>query len=398
MTVGWHPVKNLTGVSSKTLVPFGLAAAGAVGTVVAGWSAWGWYTLLWAALLLGAAAWLTRDSGFSVASGGGDGGGGQGVIEHYLEGRQRFGDAVLPVWCRHIENSRVQMEEAVSDLATRFSNIVDKLDNAVHVSGAGQQGGRSMPEVFASSEQQLGSVVSSMKSAMSSKGAMLAQIRDLERFTRELRGMAEGVASIAAQTNLLALNAAIEAARAGPAGRGFAVVAQEVRQLSMRSAETGKEITNRVGLISSAILAASQAAETSSEAENKSMQSAEGMIDSVLAEFRQITDALVHSSELLTQESRGIQGEVGEALVQLQFQDRVSQVMAHVRENMESLPQLLRENHQQYRDSGELRAPDPEALLGELQKTYAMAEEHAVHSGAKLAAPAASDADEITFF
>ncbi|WP_229260168.1 methyl-accepting chemotaxis protein [Duganella aquatilis] len=381
-------------MNSKILAPFGLAIAGALGTIVAGWSAWGWYTLIWAALLLAAAAWLTRDTGFGVASAAGD----NSMIDQYLAGRERFGDAVLPVWCRHIENSRTQMEEAVSDLASRFSSIVDKLDNAVHVSSANNQNGSSMTEVFAHSETQLGSVVTSMKSAMSSKQAMLAQIKDLERFTRELRGMAEGVASIAAQTNLLALNAAIEAARAGPAGAGFAVVAQEVRMLSMRSAETGKEITNRVGLISSAILAASQAAEQSSESEDKSMQSAEGMIDSVLAEFRHITDALVQSSELLKQESIGIQGEVGQALVQLQFQDRVSQVMSHVRENMESLPALLRENRAQYEASGVLEAPDPDRLLHELQKTYAMAEEHAVHSGARLAAPAASEADEITFF
>jgi methyl-accepting chemotaxis protein len=387
-------VKNDTGLNSKILAPFGLAIAGALGTIAAGWSAWGWYTLIWAALLLAAAAWLTRDSGFGATNATGD----NSMIDHYLAGRERFGDAVLPVWCRHIENSRTQMEEAVSDLASRFSSIVDKLDNAVHVSSANNQNGSSMTEVFAHSETQLGSVVTSMKSAMASKQAMLAQIKDLERFTRELRGMAEGVASIAAQTNLLALNAAIEAARAGPAGAGFAVVAQEVRMLSMRSAETGKEITNRVGLISSAILAASQAAEQSSESEDKSMQSAEGMIDSVLAEFRQITDALVQSSDLLKQESIGIQGEVGQALVQLQFQDRVSQVMSHVRENMESLPALLRENRAQYEASGVLEAPDPDRLLHELQKTYAMAEEHAVHSGARLAAPAASEADEITFF
>jgi methyl-accepting chemotaxis protein len=381
-------------LNSKMLVPYGFAAAGALGTVVAGWSMWGWYTLIWAVLLLAAAAWLTRDSGFGAVSAGGD----NAMIDDYLAAREHFGDAVLPVWCRHIENSRTQMEEAVSDLASRFSNIVDKLDNAVHVSSANNQDGASMTEVFSHSEQRLGSVVKSMKSAMTSKQAMLAQIKDLERFTRELRGMAEGVASIAAQTNLLALNAAIEAARAGPAGRGFAVVAQEVRQLSMRSAETGKEITNRVGLISSAILAASQAADQSSEAEDKSMHSAEGMIEAVLNEFRGITDALVQSSELLKQESIGIQGEVGQALVQLQFQDRVSQVMAHVRENMEQLLPLLRENREIYVAGGALEPLDPNRLLHELQKTYAMAEEHAVHSGVKHAAPAAAEADEITFF
>jgi methyl-accepting chemotaxis protein len=381
-------------MDSRILMPFGLAGAGALGTVVAGWSAWGWYTLLWSALLLAAAAWCARASGAA-----GMGGGAQRMIDSYLAGREQFGDAVLPIWCRHIENSRTQMEEAVADLAGRFSSIVDKLDNAVHVSSHdGGQGGPAMTEVFARSETQLGSVVVSMKSAMASKHAMLAKIKDLERFTRELRDMAEGVASIAAQTNLLALNAAIEAARAGPAGRGFAVVAQEVRNLSSRSAETGRNISNRVGLISSAILAASQAAEQSSEQEDKSLLSAEGMIEAVLQDFRRMTDELVQSSDLLKQQSVGIQGEVGEALVQLQFQDRVSQVMAHVRENMELLPALLRDNRDRYHADQVLEPLDPQPLLHELQKTYAMAEEHAIHTGSRHATPVAAAADEITFF
>ena len=373
------------------LAPFALAAAGGAGTMLAGWGAWGWYTVLWALVLLAGAAWWGFGRGPAAVD--------DAMIDRYLQGRAAFGAAVLPVWSRHMENSRTQMEDAVADLATRFSSIVDKLDNALHVSSLdANQGGQSLTAVFSHSETQLASVVASMKSAMQSKQAMLAQIRDLERFTRELRDMAEGVASIAAQTNLLALNAAIEAARAGPAGAGFAVVAQEVRHLSSRSAETGRNISQRVGQISSAILAASQAAEASSDAEGQSMQSAEGMIDSVLADFRTMTDALVQSSDLLKQESIAIQGEVGEALVQLQFQDRVSQVMSHVRENLALMPTVLEENRRHFEATGELLAPDPAPLLDALKSTYAMAEEHAVHSGSRHVAPKAADADEITFF
>ena len=65
---------------------------------------------------------------------------------------------------------------------------------------------------------------------------------------------------------------------------------------------------------------------------------------------------------------------------------------------MELLPSLLRENRGRYEADHVLEPLDPAPLLHELQKTYAMAEEHAVHVGSRHAAPVAADADEITFF
>ena len=324
-------------------------------------------------------------------------------IAAYVAGQQRFGEQLAPVWSRHIENSRSQMEVAISALTGRFSGIVDKLDTALKASstatGSVESGGNGLVAVFERSEEDLGTVVTSLKSAMASKSAMLENVHNLHQFISELQTMAADVASIAAQTNLLALNAAIAAARAGEAGRGFAVVADEVRKLSTLSGDTGKRISEKVGVISTAIGTTCQKTEDSTQAELQSMNASEAIIKSVLGEFRNVTGTLVQSSNRLKDESIGIKSEVADALVQLQFQDRVSQIMTHVRNNIERLPAVLEGNRLQFERDGTLAPPDAGLLLAELEKTYAMSEEravHAAHSG-DAAAPVAQE-EEITFF
>ena len=320
-------------------------------------------------------------------------------LEGYLGAQQQFGEQVAPVWGGHIESSREQMEGAIASLSERFAGIVDKLDEAVHTANLETQtmddSDHGLVAVFARSETELGAVIIAQKTAMTSMLSMLEKVQGLDQFIVELQDMAADVAKIAQQTNLLALNAAIEAARAGELGRGFAVVAKEFRMLSTQSGNTGKRIAEKVGVISAAILETCRVVTESVKEEDGSMHKAEATIGGVLSDFRNITDALIRSSTLLKDESVGIKSEIGQALVQLQFQDRVSQIMNHVKDNIGRLPEFLQEHQQQYAQTGALQPLDPQALLGELKKTYVMADQHVIHTGGKVVQ---KNDTEITFF
>jgi methyl-accepting chemotaxis protein len=81
--------------------------------------------------------------------------------------------------------------------------------------------------------------------------------------------------------------------------------------------------------------------------------------------------------------------------MQLQFHDRVSQIMRPVLKNMARLPAVLQEQQQQYTRSNSLPSLNAEELLAELQKTYVMTDQHAIHQGDKVAEQANTD---IHFF
>jgi methyl-accepting chemotaxis protein len=319
-----------------------------------------------------------------------------GEVSAYVEGTSELGSKLLPVWGAHIEDSRTQMETAVSALTGRFAAIVDRLDKAL---GASAEGGRNQAaSVLGQSERDLAPVVESLSDAMASNRVMQDEVQSLGRFAQELDAMAGEVAAIASKTNLLAINAAIEAAHAGDSGRSFGVLAQEVRKLAAQSGETGRQMAGKVAVIVAAIDAARQSAEASAQREATSIGASQVAINGVLDNFRRVIGELEHSADTLKKESLAIQGEIVESLVQLQFQDRVSQRMSHVRESIEGVPSLFAESRRAFEERGTLTAVDSDLLLKALESSYAMVDEHKTHSGGAAAGAAASAVEDVTFF
>ncbi|GAA1563994.1 methyl-accepting chemotaxis protein [Dactylosporangium maewongense] len=303
----------------------------------------------------------------------------------YARSVTEFAGAVAPVWSSQIESSRTQMEAAVGAVTTEFSQIVDNLDAVLASSSAALEdshGGGALER----GRQRLGSVVHTLDAALTSKREALRDLEALLGLNDDLKQMTAEVAQIAAQTNLLALNASIEAARAGEAGAGFGIVALEVRQLAERSFQTSERMARRVEGIAGAIASALSKAEGDAEREGVAVTRANSEVSEVLDDLGAVLAGLRDSSDQLERAAVGIRSGVAGAIVNLQFQDRIGQVLEHLRENIDRMPVVVAED----------RSLNAQRLLDELAATYTMHQEREAHlTGAKTAAVPES---EITFF
>ncbi|KUM55200.1 methyl-accepting chemotaxis protein [Rheinheimera sp. EpRS3] len=375
--------------------------------IVAGWS---FLVFLAACFLLcagGVMCWLLKNSISKLVS--------VNASQAKLQAEQQFeqnarqfltslnsveGD-VAAVWARQIETGRAHSEQSVVELVGRFHAIVQNLEDTVRLSDSNQEDSENTNaiQVLNTSSEKLHSMVHSLKEAMSNRDALLQQVGQLVSYIDDLKSMATAVANIADQTNLLALNAAIEAARAGDSGRGFSVVAAEVRALSNRSGETGRRISDTVNTISSAISGAFSSAESFASQDVSRVQNAEQDINTVLNDFKLLTDHLNASADELRGASIGIKSEIAQSLVHLQFQDRVSQILSHVRDNILLFPDAFAQSAALFQQQGKLVPIDWTSLLDELMKSYATEEELANHGQLSTSKTSSTDSsDDLVFF
>lgn len=256
-----------------------------------------------------------------------------------------FQKQVFPIWSRQISTSRTAGDEAVAKLTMLFSGIVSKLENMLKISKGSlttteisQGHEQDFLEVVARSQEDIKTVFSDLKEALEtvadSKDMLLAEIT---MYSVKMKEMAAESSLAAFQSQIIALNAEIEAARAGEAGWAFGAVVTEMRQLANQSSENSKAMAMQVESIDGAMTQFYKEDKEVGDKEKKYLASAESVFKDIMERFNTVTTELEKSINTLGHESQLIRNDISSALVQFQYQDRVSQILDHVSDDIDKL-------------------------------------------------------------
>ncbi len=283
---------------------------------------------------------------------------------------------VLPVWQRHLDSARHHSESAVGSILASFGSIAHRLDQAIRLTQDSQvgMGHGSVEDLVRRNDEALQEMLKPMRAAVDARNHAFAKLDGLAESMSELRQSAIQIKQLARRTNMVALNASVEASRAGERGSGFAVVAHEVRQLATQSADAANRMMSRTHAIDLDLQALRNEAAAHDSSDEALHDQAEHSARAVISGLLNSLGELNRSSRELKDAGVAVQDEYERVLMSFQSQDRLSQMLNCVSEDIVRLAEWLREGK-------DLSAAQAGEWLARLDASYTMEEQRSEHHG-----------------
>ena len=169
----------------------------------------------------------------------------------------------------------------------------------------------------------------------------IERIQQMDKASQDITAALAKLEQIARENKMLAMNARIEAAHAGIHGAGFAVVAVEVVSQTEKSREVTATVSDLITNLRELAGSTLKDLQRMNEQDHKRVQKFRLEVDESLQEMQSAHSEMKGMLSGITDAGALLANDIGAAVRGLQFQDRISQQIAHVVEDLDTMQARL---------------------------------------------------------
>jgi len=275
---------------------------------------------------------------------------------HFEPGLMQLGDPEIAAFPPRLERMGAQLkqvsaqvEESIVEVCGSFQGIAERArTSAVRTTNfltqgnsKGGGGARSFDGLIEDCGETMVKLMNTSVQAGEVALRTVERVQEMDQASREITDSLLRLEEIAMSNRILALNARIEAARSGEQGVGFAAVAVELASQTDKSQKVTSQVSDLVGRLRT--LAESTRLEQQKlqrEGDRRVNQCRDDVKQTLLA-LQEAHAQMKEMLKIMTEEGALLSRDIGAAVRGLQFQDRVSQRIAHVVQDIETIKDRL---------------------------------------------------------
>lgn len=312
------------------------------------------------------------------------------AIHAYINELEKLFLKVNPILLRQVQSSRFHTEREVTALTEQFAAMVKQLEQIISSSGDVKSNNvtdtlntaiEETKNIFDSIDHIIVEQVSNNedKSLNTQISKLELLIHNIKKSEQELNQLANDI-TLTYQTNSQS-----------------SIATEEISHLAHTLSASIEKSSQTSQNINAILISATEILTNIKNANATNMLDAKNSLNNALMQLKSILSIYKNNADRLRDSSEHIHHEICAVLVAFQFQDRVSQMLAQVENNLACLDETL----QLTRNQGDQRHADMiniEHTLQQMKLDYSMPEQYANHIADQAVRDNPSQDDDLTFF
>jgi methyl-accepting chemotaxis protein len=283
---------------------------------------------------------------------------------------QHFGLAhrIIKIWSGQISLAQEQGNDNIDQLASNYAQINDKLAKVMKAfqgTTSAINSPHGIAHTIEQSELALHNIINILKNAMRDRDQILTELNNFSATIQELSEIGDEIA----------LNTTNKVEITCDKATRLVEIIEQVHISLQNTLITRQKFSEQDALI---------------------INSVEQKIQKVINDYSVAGEKITFTTNQVEQESTEIKLVLDDTLITLQFQDRVSQILSHVVDDMNKLAPHYQQCQFSINQDNAIKPIDIDQWLNKIKETYTTSEQVAVHDGNEI--PNNQKNNEVTFF